>query len=172
MSEANPICEICVIRVICESLGSVATPNPRGYRPDGLCVICETFPEIILINLRDFTSYDICEKSAYLRNLRETFYGKEGWVDADAPRRVPTVDEREGIRIWRLVFLKCGEIDEKIGVEKYVENPVEKWMGRFSDICWRIKYGSCIIGWEMIAKYSRTKFWMVVSTGFSGFINC
>ncbi len=25
MSEANPICEICGIRVICESLGSVAT---------------------------------------------------------------------------------------------------------------------------------------------------
>jgi hypothetical protein len=56
------------------------------------------------------------------------------------------VDKREGIRIWRLVFQKCGEIDGKIGVEKYVENPVEKWMGRFSDICWRIKYGSCIIG--------------------------
>ena len=28
--------------------------------PDGICVICETFPLLI------------CEKSAYLRNLRET----------------------------------------------------------------------------------------------------
>ena len=29
MSAANQICVICVIRVICESLRSVATPNPR-----------------------------------------------------------------------------------------------------------------------------------------------
>ena len=82
MSEANPICVICGIRVICESLGSEATHNPREYRPDGNL----RNPR----NLRDFTLYDICEKSAYLRNLRETFYGKEGWVGADAPRRVPT----------------------------------------------------------------------------------
>ena len=41
-------------------------------------VICETL------------LHNICGKSAYLRNLRETFYGKVGWVDADAPRRVPT----------------------------------------------------------------------------------
>ena len=52
-----------------------------------ICVICETFPEILLINLRE-----ICGKSAYLRNLRETFFIWK--VDADAPRRVPTVDGR------------------------------------------------------------------------------
>ena len=93
MSEANPICVICGIRVICESLGSEATHNPREYRPDGNL----RNPR----NLRDFTLYDICEKSAYLRNLRETFYGKEGWVDADAPRRVPTRwDIGVGWEIW------------------------------------------------------------------------
>ena len=45
MSAANPICVICGIRGICESPGSVATHNPREYRPGGLCVIrviCET----------------------------------------------------------------------------------------------------------------------------------
>ena len=74
MSVANPICVICGIREICESLRSVATPNPRGYRPDGLCVIrviCETlFHETLL--------YKICEKSVYLRNLRETFLRQQG----------------------------------------------------------------------------------------------
>ncbi len=62
MSAANPICEICGI---CESQRSAATPNPGGCRPDGLCVIrviCETL------------LHNICEKSAYLRNLRETFF--------------------------------------------------------------------------------------------------
>ena len=93
MSAANPICEICGIRVICESLGSVATHNPRGCHPDGNL----RNPR----NLRDFTLYDICEKSAYLRNLRETFYGMEGWVGADAPRRVPTRwDIGVGWEIW------------------------------------------------------------------------
>ena len=59
MSAANPICGIC------ESQRSAATPNPGGCRPDGLCVIrviCETL------------LHNICEKSAYLRNLRETFF--------------------------------------------------------------------------------------------------
>jgi hypothetical protein len=56
MSAANQICEICGIRVICESPGSVATL----IREDNsrmvicvICVICETFPEILLFNLRD-----------------------------------------------------------------------------------------------------------------------
>ena len=56
MSEANPICDICGIRVICESLGSAAT----SIREDTarmvicvICVICETFPEILLFNLRE-----------------------------------------------------------------------------------------------------------------------
>ncbi len=52
-------------------------------------VICETL------------LHNICGKSAYLRNLRETFYGKVGWVDADAPRRVPTRwDIGVGWEIW------------------------------------------------------------------------
>ena len=64
MSEANQICDICGIRGICESLGSVATPLIRGYRLDGLCVICVICETLL---------HNICEKSAYLRNLRETF---------------------------------------------------------------------------------------------------
>ena len=80
MSAANPICEICGI---CESQRSAATPNPGGCRPDGLCVIrviCETL------------LHNICEKSAYLRNLRETFF-RQRREGADAPRRVPTLGE-------------------------------------------------------------------------------
>mgnify|MGYP000834384079 CR=1 FL=1 len=54
MSVVNPICEICGIRVICESPGSVATlirEDTARMVICVICVICETFPEILLINL-------------------------------------------------------------------------------------------------------------------------
>ena len=57
MSEANQICDICGIRVICESLGSAATlirEDTARMVICVICVICETFPEISLINPRDF----------------------------------------------------------------------------------------------------------------------
>ena len=89
MSAANPICEICGI---CETFSLTAlTRTRRGASlhegrippPDGLCVIrviCETL------------LHNICEKSAYLRNLRETFF-RQRREGADAPRRVPTLGE-------------------------------------------------------------------------------
>ena len=56
MSAANQICEICGIRVICESPGSVATlirEDTARMAICVICVICENFPEILLFNLRE-----------------------------------------------------------------------------------------------------------------------
>ena len=56
MSAANQICDICGIRVICESLGSAATSIREDTARMVICVIrviCETFPEILLFNLRE-----------------------------------------------------------------------------------------------------------------------
>ena len=78
MSAANLICEICGIRVICESPGSVATPNLRETIRMVICVI-----------------RGICVR---------LFYGKMGWADADAPRRVPTMGDYEGGKLINLTI--------------------------------------------------------------------
>ena len=88
MSAANPICEICGIRVICESPGSVATPNPRGYRPDGNL----RNPRDFILSARNLRICGICVRPFTVR-----------WVGLTRTRRGASLQEGKfGVRweIW------------------------------------------------------------------------
>ncbi len=92
MSVANPICEICVIREICESFRERSDLQSAG--------ITSGWPLRNPCNLRDF--YFIISAG----NLRicgicvRPFYGNNGWVDADAPRRVPTKGKSDAVTLY------------------------------------------------------------------------